>query len=88
MHGAYHDATRREFYYGAMTWVDDSFGTLLQELELLGVRENTMVVLTGDNGQSTERQILEDLVVDCVAQKDTSMKAAFGFRSWSMAPLS
>ena len=37
-------------YYGAMTQVDDSFGTMLQELELLGVRENTMVVLTSDNG--------------------------------------
>ena len=37
-------------YYGAMSQVDESFGKMLRELTVMGQRENTMVVLTSDNG--------------------------------------
>ena len=37
-------------YYGAMTQVDDSFGVMLLDLERLGVRDSTIVILTSDNG--------------------------------------
>ena len=37
-------------YYGAMSQVDASFGWMLAEFERQGVRDNTIVVLTSDNG--------------------------------------
>jgi arylsulfatase A-like enzyme len=37
-------------YYGAMSQVDESFGRMLGELTRLGVRDNTLTILTSDNG--------------------------------------
>ena len=37
-------------YYGAMSQVDESFGTMVRELDRIGQRDNTIVVLTSDNG--------------------------------------
>ena len=37
-------------YYGCMSQVDDSFGRLLLGLEASGLRHNTLLVLTSDNG--------------------------------------
>ena len=37
-------------YYGCMSQVDESFGQMLDGFEALGVRENTLVMLTSDNG--------------------------------------
>ena len=46
---------RRELltgYYAAITGVDFSLGRLLQRLEEMGVRQNTLVIFTSDNGMN------------------------------------
>lgn len=37
-------------YYGTVSQVDDSFGTLMQFIDVQGLRESTMVIFTSDNG--------------------------------------
>lgn len=37
-------------YYGTVTQLDDSFGKLMSFLEKQGLKENTMVIFTSDNG--------------------------------------
>ena len=37
-------------YYAAVTYVDVQIGRVLQELETLGLRDNTIIVLWGDHG--------------------------------------
>jgi arylsulfatase A len=37
-------------YYGTVTQLDDAFGRLMATLDKLGLRENTIVVFTSDNG--------------------------------------
>ena len=39
-------------YQGAVTYVDDEFGRLLDRLEEMGLLERTAVVLTADHGES------------------------------------
>jgi arylsulfatase A-like enzyme len=38
-------------YYAAVTYIDDLIGQLLNELEILKIRKNTVVVLTSDHGK-------------------------------------
>ena len=45
-------------FYGMITNIDDNFSRLLQQLETLGIAENTIVVFTTDNG--TARGFLTD----------------------------
>ncbi|MBK0420009.1 arylsulfatase [Leucobacter sp. CSA1] len=47
-------ARHMEVYAAAVSEVDESVGRLLAHLELLGERENTIVVLTSDNGGTAE----------------------------------
>ena len=44
-------ATDREGYYGLIEGIDHHFGRLMQELDRLGVAENTIVVYTSDHGE-------------------------------------
>ena len=37
-------------YYGTVTQLDEAFGRLMQKLKDLGLEENTIVILTSDNG--------------------------------------
>jgi len=37
-------------YYGSTTWVDDTVGKLLKNLELAGFEEDTIIVFTSDHG--------------------------------------
>lgn len=37
-------------YYGATTWVDDTIGKLLKNLEIAGLDDNTIVIFTSDHG--------------------------------------
>jgi iduronate 2-sulfatase len=39
-------------YYAAVSYVDAQVGKVLKELEMLGLKENTVVVLVGDHGWS------------------------------------
>ncbi len=39
-------------YYGATTWVDDTLGKLMAELEANGLADNTIVVFTSDHGDN------------------------------------
>lgn len=41
----------RASYYGCVTQVDKQIGVLLDQLEKLGLRENTLVLLTSDHGE-------------------------------------
>ena len=41
----------RRAYYAAVSYVDYNIGLLLDELSTLGLADNTIVVLWGDNGQ-------------------------------------
>lgn len=40
----------RLHYYGAIAWMDSQVGRVLDELEALGLSNNTMVVLHADHG--------------------------------------
>ncbi|MGW5648163.1 sulfatase family protein [Saccharopolyspora sp. NPDC003752] len=43
-------ATARRLYYGAVAWLDEQVGALLDALTARGLRESTVVVLTSDHG--------------------------------------
>lgn len=45
-----HIRSARHAYYGAISYVDDKVGQLLAALEETGLRDNTIVVFTGDHG--------------------------------------
>ena len=40
----------RRAYYGAISYLDDHIGRLIAALEETGLRDNTMILLTGDHG--------------------------------------
>jgi len=39
-------------YYGATTWVDDTIGKFLKNLEVAGLEEDTIVIFTSDHGDN------------------------------------
>ncbi|XP_011502081.1 PREDICTED: iduronate 2-sulfatase isoform X2 [Ceratosolen solmsi marchali] len=39
-------------YYSAVTYIDDLIGQLMNELEMLKIRKNTVIILTSDHGWS------------------------------------
>lgn len=41
----------RHAYYGMITYVDEKIGRLMSTLESVGLRDNTIVVFTGDHGE-------------------------------------
>jgi len=53
--GAHHDPDRikriRALYYGQISHVDDNIGRLMNELENLGMADNTVVLFTTDHGE-------------------------------------
>jgi len=48
-------------YYGTLTQLDEAFGRLMQKLEDLGLEENTIVILTSDNGPESPVSLEESL---------------------------
>lgn len=48
-------------YYGTVTQLDDAFGRLMNTLDQLGLRENTLVIFTSDNGPETPVTLEESL---------------------------
>jgi arylsulfatase A len=46
------------YYYGTVTQLDQAFGRLMKALEELGIRDNTLVIFTSDNGP--EHPVLAD----------------------------
>jgi arylsulfatase A len=40
----------KRYYYGTVTQLDAGFGILMDELDNMGLRENTLVIFTSDNG--------------------------------------
>jgi len=50
-------------YYGLCTAVDDNVGRLLHELDVLGLRENTIVVFTADHGEMLHSRGMESIDV-------------------------
>jgi len=48
-------------YYGTVTQLDAAFGRLMQKLEDLGLEENTVVILTSDNGPESPVSMEESL---------------------------
>ena len=41
----------RAMYYGMVTYIDEQFGRVLEKLNELGLRENTIIVYTSDHGE-------------------------------------
>lgn len=41
----------REYYYGAITWVDEQIGRVIETLEDLGQLDNTLILFTSDHGE-------------------------------------
>jgi choline-sulfatase len=41
----------RAMYYGMVTYIDDQIGKILNKLDQLGLRENTIIVYTSDHGE-------------------------------------
>jgi arylsulfatase A len=48
-------------YYGTVSQLDEAFGRLMKTLETLGLKENTLVVFTSDNGPETPVTFEESL---------------------------
>jgi len=48
-------------YYGTVTQLDNAIGRLMDTLESLGLNENTLVILTSDNGPETPVTMEESL---------------------------
>ena len=48
-------------YYGTVTQLDEAFGRLMDNLEKLGLKENTLVIFTSDNGPETPVTLEESL---------------------------
>lgn len=48
-------------YYGTISQVDDAFGRLLSTIEDLGLNDNTLIILTSDNGPETPVTFEESL---------------------------
>lgn len=46
------------YYYGTVTQMDQAFGRLMKALEEMGIRDNTLVIFTSDNGP--EHPVLAD----------------------------
>lgn len=44
-------ARAREMYYGMVTYADEELGRIIQKLESLGLRDNTIIVYTADHGE-------------------------------------
>lgn len=44
-------ATMWSYYFSAISFIDSWIGTILDELERLGLRENTIVIYTADHGE-------------------------------------
>ncbi len=53
-------ANKKE-YYGTVTQLDDAFGRLMNTIEKLGLKENTVVIFTSDNGPETPVTFEESL---------------------------
>lgn len=51
----------KKHYYGTVTQLDDAFGRLMKSLDELGLRENTIVVFTSDNGPEAPVSLEESL---------------------------
>jgi len=45
-------AEMRDLYDGVLVYTDDNLGRLLQAVDDLGLRQNTLVVVTGDHGEA------------------------------------
>ncbi|RVD49706.1 choline-sulfatase, partial [Mesorhizobium sp. M2D.F.Ca.ET.140.01.1.1] len=41
----------RRAYYGAISYVDDQFGAILEALEQAGLAKDTIIVVTSDHGE-------------------------------------
>lgn len=48
-------------YYGTVSQLDEAFGRLMITLETLGLKENTLVIFTSDNGPETPVTLEESL---------------------------
>lgn len=44
------EAGMRRAYYACISYVDDLFGQLLDQLDTMGLTDSTAVVFTGDHG--------------------------------------
>ena len=44
--------TARHAYYGAVSYIDDQLGSLLEALEVAGLSENTVIVFLSDHGEA------------------------------------
>ncbi|WP_236624750.1 sulfatase [Rhodopirellula sp. SWK7] len=54
-------SANKKDYYGTVNQLDDAFGRLMKTLEEEGLRENTLVLFTSDNGPETPVTIEESL---------------------------
>jgi arylsulfatase A-like enzyme len=64
----------RAQYYGAVSFIDDSIGRILNTLDELGIRENTLVVFTADHG-------------DLLGDHGLWFKGPFHYRACTNVPL-
>ncbi|MEQ6902784.1 arylsulfatase [Nocardioides sp. YIM 152588] len=84
----------QEVYAGFLTHFDHHLGRLVQELEDLGVLDNTMIVLSSDNGASAEGGPLGSInehrfgfkVPDSLEDNLAGMDDIGGFRSYNHYP--
>jgi arylsulfatase A len=54
-------SAHKKEYYGTVTQLDEAFGRLMATLEELGLKENTLVIFTSDNGPETPVTVEESL---------------------------
>jgi len=54
-------SSNKKYYYGTVTQLDNAFGKLLKTVDSLGLRDNTIIFVTSDNGPETPVTIEESL---------------------------
>ncbi|MFT4565132.1 MAG: arylsulfatase A-like enzyme [Saprospiraceae bacterium] len=63
-------------FYGMITNIDDNFSRLIQQLDILGIAENTIVIFTTDNGTARGYQV--DKETNEVSGYNAGMRGAKG----------
>ena len=54
-------AANKKEYYGTVTQLDNSFGKLISTIDSLGLKENTLIFITSDNGPENPVTVEESL---------------------------
>ena len=76
-------------HHGNITQLDHAFGMLMKGLDEMGLRDNTIVFFTSDNGPegaTADPAAPAGRPAACVAANATATRAASAWPAWSAGP--